>query len=107
MEEKKGNIDYLGWTGRQDRHQKDEVNVVTVKFKWDDDDPQVEVKPMSTLLVGSTVEFEFAALTLAFLAGVQDGDNPISLGDEKLRIVCHPQRSKYGAKVGTAYFELA
>ena len=39
MEEKKGNIDYLGWTGRQDRHQKDDVNVVTVKFKWDDDDP--------------------------------------------------------------------
>ena len=107
LEEKKGNVNYLGWTGRQDRHADDDVHVVTVKFSWADDDPELEVKPMSTMLCGSTVEFEFAALTLAFLAGDQNGDTKLALGDEQLRIVCHAMRSKFGAHVGSAYFELA
>ena len=31
LEEKKGNIDYLGWTGRQDKHD-DGVTLATIKF---------------------------------------------------------------------------
>jgi hypothetical protein len=33
-----------------------------------DGDAEVETKPMSTILFGSTVEFEMAILTMAFLA---------------------------------------
>jgi hypothetical protein len=34
MEEADGNIDYLGWVGKQDSDFDDDVNVVTVKFAW-------------------------------------------------------------------------
>jgi hypothetical protein len=71
LEEKKGNINYLGWVGRQDQNFEDDCNMVSVKFQWDDADATVEVKPISTILCGSTVQFEVAALTMAFLAGEQ------------------------------------
>jgi hypothetical protein len=62
----------------------------------------------STILCGSTVEFEFAALTTAFLAGNQQGDNKLRLGSERVRIVCYGQRQRYGgAKIGSAYLEIA
>jgi poly(U)-specific endoribonuclease len=48
IEEKKGNIDYLGWVGKQDQDNGDDVNLVSVAFAWADDDPEAEVKPMST-----------------------------------------------------------
>ena len=48
IEEKKGNIDYLGWVGKQDQDNGDDVNLVSVAFAWADDDPETEVKPMST-----------------------------------------------------------
>ena len=40
------NIDYLGWAGKQDQDNYDDCNIVSVKFIWDDDDPDKEVKPM-------------------------------------------------------------
>ena len=89
LEEQKGNIDYLGYVGRQDSDYNDDVNIVTVKFAWNDDDPDVEVKPMSTILCGSTVEFEIAALTMAFLCGEQDGKNYLKLGSEDITIQCY------------------
>lgn len=108
LEEKKGNIDYLGWSGKQDSDYSDDVNLVTVKFAWNDDDAEEEVKPMSTMLCGSTVEFEMAILTLVFLAGNQDGENVFQLGSEKIKVKCYPQNVRYGgAKVGTAYLEIA
>ena len=48
IEEKKGNIDYLGWVGKQDQDNGDDVNLVSVAFAWADDDPETETKPMST-----------------------------------------------------------
>ena len=105
LEEKKGNIDYLGWTGKRAPRGRDDVHVCTVKFKWRDDDPGDEVKPCSTFLCGSSPEFDLALLTLFFLAGEQDGPNDLQLGDEHLRVVCYPHKSKYGAKVASAYLE--
>ena len=69
-----GNINYLGWKGKQDGDYDDDVNIVTVAFAWEDDDDdggEAEKKPMSTILCGSTVEFEIALLTMSFLAGNQ------------------------------------
>ena len=65
----------MGWTGRQDKHD-DGVTLATIKFAWADDKPgEVTIKPVSTILVGATPEFEIAALSLAFLCGEQEGDN--------------------------------
>ena len=80
---------------------------MSVKFTWDDDDEDVEVKPISTILCGSTVEFEIAILTLAFLCGNQNGVTPCTLGSEKCKITCHPQRAMGGPKIGTAFIEIA
>ena len=108
MEEQKGNIDYQGWAGKQDSDYDDDVNIVTVKFAWQDDDPDVEVKPMSTILCGSTVEFEMAILTMVFLAGKQEGDTHLKLGNEKIKVTCYPQKQRYGGpKIATAFMEVA
>ena len=80
---------------------------MTVKFAWQDDDPQVEVKPMSTILFGSTVEFEIAALTMAFMCGNQDGQNHFTLGSEKINIQCYAKKNRIGgSQIMTAYMEL-
>ena len=48
----------------------DGVTLETIKFAWADDKPgHVTIKPVSTILVGATPEFEVAALSLAFLCG--------------------------------------
>ena len=108
LEEQKGNIDYLGFVGRQDSDYNDDVNIVTVKFAWNDDDPDVEVKPMSTILCGSTVEFEIAALTMAFLCGDQDGKNFFKLGSEKISIQCYSKKNRIGgSQIMSAYMEIA
>ena len=58
----------MGWTGRQDKHD-DGVTLATIKFAWADDKPgEVTIKPVSTILVGATPEFEVAALSLAPVA---------------------------------------
>jgi poly(U)-specific endoribonuclease len=109
LEEQKGKIDYLGWAGRQDGDYSDDCNLVSVKFVWDDDDddPDREVKPISTMLCGSTVEFELSVLTLAFLGGDPDGTNLCRLGNERCGIVCHSKRAMGGSKIGSAYLEIA
>ena len=97
LEEKAGNIDYLGWAGKQDSDYSDDVNLVTVKFSWEDDDddtPETELKPMSTILCGSTVQFEMAVLSLAFLCGEPNGDNELTLGSEEVKITCYSQRQR-------------
>mmetsp|Transcript_28238 Transcript_28238/g.61817 ORF Transcript_28238/g.61817 Transcript_28238/m.61817 type:complete len:410 (+) Transcript_28238:106-1335(+) len=109
LEEQKGNIDYLGWVGRQDSDYSDDVHLVTVKFAWEDDDSgPVEEKPMSTILCGSTVEFEMALLTLVFVTGNADGDNFFRLENADVNVKCHSQKVRIGPpKVGTAYIEIA
>jgi len=113
IEEKKGNVNYEGWVGKQDQDYSDDVNLVSVKFAWDGGEGHghggaVEEKPMSTMLCGASVEFEVGLLTLCFLAGEQDGDNPMVLGSERIKVVCHPMKTRVGgAKIGTAYIEMA
>mmetsp|Transcript_114 Transcript_114/g.328 ORF Transcript_114/g.328 Transcript_114/m.328 type:complete len:327 (+) Transcript_114:114-1094(+) len=107
LEEKKGNIDYLGWTGRQDTCV-DDTTFASIKFAWADDDANREIKPISTILCGSTPEFELAALSLVFLCGTQEGDNLMRLGEEKIKIVCYPKTAKGGKVcVGSAFIEIA
>ena len=63
---------------------------------------------MSTILCGSTVEFEMATLSLFFLAGNQNGENCFKLGNERVKVTCYPQRVRIGGpKIGTSFFEIA
>ena len=63
---------------------------------------------MSTILCGSTVEFEIAILTMCFLCGNSNGDNPMTLGTEQVKVTCYSQRQRYGGpKIGTAFLEIA
>lgn len=108
LEEAKGNIDYLGWSGKRDSDYEDDVNMVTVSFAWQDDDPDVEIKPCSTILFGSTVEFEIAALTMAFLCGDQNGKSFFTLGSEKIAIQCYAKNNRIGgSQIMSAYMETA
>lgn len=107
IEEKKGKIDYQGWQGKQDSDYGDDVHLVTVKFAWADDDPNIEIKPMSTILCGSTVEFEMALLTMVFLCGNQNGGNEMYLGNEKIKVTCYDHKDRQGSKIGTAFIEIA
>jgi hypothetical protein len=39
---------------------------------------------------------------------VQEGDNNYTLGSEDIKVVCYPQRVRYGGpKIATAYIEIA
>jgi hypothetical protein len=50
----------------------------------------------------------FPARAVAFLAGNQEGDNPLTLGGEAVNVKCFPQRVRYGGpKIATAFIEIA
>merc|ERR1712032_947715 len=77
LEEKRGNIDYLGYVGHNDA----DDTVISARFLWDDDDDtdggaESAGKSISTFLVGTTIAFEFALATLCFFG--LDGDDPSS-----------------------------
>jgi len=108
LEEKKGNINYIGWAGKQDSDYSDDCHIVSIKFTWDDDDDELEAKSLSTIVCGSTIEFEMAILSLCFLCSHQDGYTPVVLGTENCKVVCHSHKVKYGGpKIGTAFIEIA
>jgi len=107
IEEKKGLADYLGWNGA--RPDLDDVNtpaVISCKFKWDDDDPDVEIKSMSTFLLGTTPEFELAMLTLVFLCGAEER-NWVSLGGQDVYVRIYKKVTRFGPpKVACAFVEM-
>merc|ERR1712203_90859 len=65
-QEKAGQMNYLGYVGKITKN--DDV-LVSVRFSWKDNDPDIEKKPISSFLVGTSAPFEFAMLTLMFLSG--------------------------------------
>ena len=82
-----------------------EDKVVTIQFSWDTSaNPSVVVtKELSTMLVGSSPEFEIALYSLFFFAGIEESS--ICLEGNDLRIRVYKIRSKYGDKVGAAFVE--
>jgi len=100
-EEKAGNIDYLGYVGKQGN------SLVSVRFSWQDDDPDLEKKSVSTFLVGSSPAFEMAMLTCAFLGFNGEAKVPgLYFGREgPLELVAYSWKSKGQTLVRTAYLE--
>lgn len=109
-QEGKGNLNYYGFVPRRGRNAapvSPNDKVVTIQFAWDPNpsaDPNVIVtKELSTMLVGSSPEFEAALYSLFFFAGVEEAR--ICLDGNDLRIRVYKIRSKYGDKVGAAFVE--
>eukprot|EP00448_Togula_jolla_P006535 CAMPEP_0170600762 /NCGR_PEP_ID=MMETSP0224-20130122/17503_1 /TAXON_ID=285029 /ORGANISM="Togula jolla, Strain CCCM 725" /LENGTH=412 /DNA_ID=CAMNT_0010925501 /DNA_START=47 /DNA_END=1285 /DNA_ORIENTATION=- len=100
-EEQRGNINYLGWAKRG----ADDGLMISVKFAWQDDDPEVEVKTVSTFLVGTSIAFEFALATLIFFGG-KDGDKPwVKIGPHDVAIQLWKNRDRMGEHVRSVYID--
>jgi poly(U)-specific endoribonuclease len=70
--------------------------VLSIKFAW-----HGEMKPVSTLLIGTTPEFELALYTLAFFSKKEEV--AVELAGYDLSIIVHRLGSE---KIGSAYFDL-
>ena len=57
--------------------------IINIQFGWGGD-----VKPVSTLFVGTSPEFDMALYTLCFCAGEQE--NFVHLGPYEVKIRCDP-----------------
>eukprot|EP01065_Artemidia_motanka_P026892 TRINITY_DN32131_c0_g1_i1.p1 TRINITY_DN32131_c0_g1~~TRINITY_DN32131_c0_g1_i1.p1 ORF type:complete len:423 (+),score=169.36 TRINITY_DN32131_c0_g1_i1:90-1271(+) len=101
LEERKGLLDYLGFMGRCE----DESRVITVRFAWEDDDDDAEVKPASTFLVGTTIAFDFALLTLAFMKLGGEGEADLTLGSRDVKVKCYKWTTRLHEHIRTCYFE--
>jgi len=100
-EEARGNMNYLGYAHKGPA----DGAMVTVRFAWLDDDPEVEVKPCSTFLVGSSIAFEFSLACLVFFGG-QDGDKPwVKLGEHDVAVQLYKVRDRFGEYVRSVYLE--
>eukprot|EP00232_Nephroselmis_pyriformis_P005060 CAMPEP_0182905624 /NCGR_PEP_ID=MMETSP0034_2-20130328/33092_1 /TAXON_ID=156128 /ORGANISM="Nephroselmis pyriformis, Strain CCMP717" /LENGTH=290 /DNA_ID=CAMNT_0025041083 /DNA_START=25 /DNA_END=897 /DNA_ORIENTATION=+ len=110
IEEYKGNVDYQGFilprrrTGSEEDEPDGDERLISIQFAWDGDgDAETETKLVSSMLVGTSPEFEFALYTLCFFN--EQDETELELGEYDLKIVCHRIRSKYGDKIASAYPE--
>eukprot|EP01062_Namystynia_karyoxenos_P000788 TRINITY_DN1028_c0_g2_i1.p1 TRINITY_DN1028_c0_g2~~TRINITY_DN1028_c0_g2_i1.p1 ORF type:complete len:424 (+),score=168.63 TRINITY_DN1028_c0_g2_i1:79-1272(+) len=102
QEERKGRIDYMGFMGRAE----DDSQVATVRFTWEDeDDGSEEVKPASTFLIGSTVAFEFALLTMVWLKLGGEGELKFDIGGLPVAVKCYKWATPLHTHIRTAYID--
>lgn len=100
-EEARGNMNYLGYA----QPSSEDGCIVTVKFAWTDDDPEVEVKTLSTMLVGTTIAFDFSLACLVFFGG-KDGDRPrVKVHIHDVQIQLYKVTDRMGEYVRTVYIE--
>lgn len=104
IEEAKGNLDYRGYIHPRRRgcmHRAPDGNerLLTVQLAWGK-----ELKPCSTMFIGTSPEFEMAIYTLCFHAGKEE--NRIDLLEYDLNIKCFRIHSKYGDKVAGCFPEV-
>lgn len=103
MQEKMGKVDYLGFVGQTEE---DDL-VISARFLWDDEDPDVEAKSVSTFLVGTSVAFDFSLATLSYfgLEGGDDCSTKVEIGGHKMKIQVYKYESKLGMHARTVYLE--
>ncbi|CAD7700733.1 unnamed protein product, partial [Ostreobium quekettii] len=103
IEERKGNIDYRGFIRPRRRGQGVEnpdgnERILTVQMEWGD-----ELKPISTIFIGTSPEFEMALYTLCFLAGGEE--NLIDIEQYDVMIKCY-RMGRDRDQIGTAFPEV-
>lgn len=98
LQEKKGTLDYRGFIKPRSRNEvvDGEDRLLSVQFVWEG-----ELKPVTTIFVGTSPEFEFALYTACFLAGSER--NNLELDGYE---VCVRAYRIAGSKVGTVFPEL-
>jgi len=103
-EEKAKRVNYRGYVGTLNA---DDDRVVSVRFDWADDDAEQEAKNISTFVVGTSVAFEFAMLTCAFLGfGGETKTGGIYLGDiGPMQVTTYKWDTPLGTVVRSAYLE--
>ena len=89
LEEKRGDLDYRGYRGGDD-------HVVSVSFAWEGQE-----KPVSTIALGVSPEYELALYTMCFLN--RQERTRLKMGATDVEIKSYRIRSRYGDKVGTVF----
>lgn len=101
IEECKGNVDYRGYIKPRNRGEQvdDNERVLACQLSW-----KGEIKPVTTMFIGTTPDFEFALYTLYFLAGEER--NTVQMDGYEIEIRCYRIRSKYGDKISSCFPDL-
>ncbi|XP_066446958.1 poly(U)-specific endoribonuclease-A-like [Eleutherodactylus coqui] len=96
LQEKKNNIDYKGFVGRQHKSRPDEDDqVLNLQFSWKD-----LVKPVGSSFIGVSPEFEVAVYTVVFLMSQEKITKEVVRVEEyELQIIVN----RHGRYIGTAY----
>eukprot|EP00928_Gymnodinium_smaydae_P046367 TRINITY_DN30886_c0_g1_i1.p1 TRINITY_DN30886_c0_g1~~TRINITY_DN30886_c0_g1_i1.p1 ORF type:complete len:498 (-),score=113.98 TRINITY_DN30886_c0_g1_i1:67-1560(-) len=104
QEEKAGRLDYRGYVGKSGG---ENDQLVSVRFAIDDNDAQEDIKSVSTFLVGTSVAFEFAVATIAFLGFKGDAKiDGIYFGDDgPVRVTTYNWGTRIGEVVRSVFYE--
>uniref|UniRef100_UPI003590203A poly(U)-specific endoribonuclease-B-like n=1 Tax=Myxine glutinosa TaxID=7769 RepID=UPI003590203A len=96
LQEKRGNVDYLGHHARRSRSRPDEEDhLLTLQFSW-----KQAVKPKGSSFIGTSPEFEMALYTVAFLLGTEHSSKyRIQVDEYRFDLVCH----RSGSHIGSTY----
>jgi len=100
LQEKAGNIDYHGYFKRSTKRDDEELRLLAVQFDWRNQ----KCKPMCSVFVGSSPEFEIAAYTICLLLD-RDGKLDVQMGEYEVEITVHSHGRM--RKLGTAYIAAA
>ncbi|KAI8830594.1 Endoribonuclease XendoU-domain-containing protein [Chytriomyces cf. hyalinus JEL632] len=106
VEEKAGRADYRGFIlpktrGGRGANPTGNEHVLSFQLSWNGD-----VKPVSTILIGVSPEYELALYTMVFLAGKDDVNVPIIVDDVQCEVVVHRFTNNTGPKIGSAYVSI-
>lgn len=101
IQEVKKNLDYRGFIKPRSRYEvvDGEDRVMTVQFQWNG-----ELKPVSTMFVGTSPEFEVALYSMVFLLSSERTN--VQIDNYDLCIRAYRIASQYGDKIGTCFPEL-
>ncbi|CAL1546588.1 unnamed protein product [Lymnaea stagnalis] len=100
LQEKAGNINYHGYFRRDTIRDDEIIRLLAVQFTW----KGIKAKPLCSVFIGSSPEFEVAAYTLSLLLD-RDGKVDLKLGEYEVELTVH----SFGRqrKLGTAYIAAA
>jgi poly(U)-specific endoribonuclease len=97
IEEKQGNFDYKGKIRPRRRHAETD-QFITIQFEW-----MGQEKFISSSLIGTSPEFEFALLSMCFFNGVEK--TRVDCGPHKIQVTAYQMKQKHHTYVGTAFPE--
>lgn len=97
LQEAAGNIDYHGYFHRKTVTNDSIIRLLAVQFDWNG----TMAKPLCSVFIGSSPEFEIAAYTITLLLD-RDGKADVQLGEYEVELTVHSFGGKY-KKLGTAY----